>query len=411
VTVLPRRRSHTLGDVQRPARSPLAVHWSLDPDVVYLNHGSFGAAPVAVLERQAELRARLERQPVRFLAVELEGMLDEARGRLAAFVHAEPDDLVFVVNATSAVNAVLRSLDLAPGDELVLTTHEYGASRNALLYAAERAGARAVVAELPFPVGSVDELVDAVVGALTPRTRLLLLDHVTSPTALVLPVERIAAAAAERGIVVLVDGAHGPGMVDVDLGALERAGVAVYAANCHKWICAPKGSGFLWTRRDLQPRVRPTSISHGASSTRTDRGRYRLEFDWTGTFDPTAWLCVPHAIDLLGSLLLGGWPALRVRNRALALEGRRLVCEALGLQPACPDELIGSMATVTLPDVAVDLDDRLDADYGIEVPVLAFPEPPARVLRLSAQAYNAAEEYAYLAAALAELTRAPAART
>jgi isopenicillin-N epimerase len=397
--------------VQRPARSPLAVHWSLDPDVVYLNHGSFGAAPIGVLERQAELRQELERQPVRFLTVQLEGLLDEARGRLAAFVGAEPDDLGFVVNATSAVNAVLRSLDLAPGDELVLTTHEYGASRNALLYAAERAGAKAVFAELPFPVGSEDELVGAVVAALTPRTRLVLLDHVTSPTALVLPVARIAAAAAERDVLVLVDGAHGPGMVDVDLAALDRAGVAMYSANCHKWICAPKGSGFLWVRRDLQPLVRPTSISHGASSPRTDRSRFHLEFDWTGTFDPTAWLCVTAAIDLLGSLLPGGWPELRARNRVLALEGRRLVCEALGIEPACPDELIGSMATVPLPDGEDQLDERLWADYRIEVPVMAFPGPPARVLRLSAQAYNAPAEYAYLAGALDDLIRAPTART
>jgi isopenicillin-N epimerase len=387
------------------------VHWSLDPDVVYLNHGSFGAAPIGVLERQAELRARLERQPVRFLDVELEGLLDEARGRLATFVGAEPEDLAFVVNATSAVNAVLRSLDLRPGDELVLTTHEYGASRNALLYAAAGAGAEPVFAELPFPAGSADDLVAAVVGALTSRTRLLLIDHVTSPTALVLPIERIAAAAAERGVLVLVDGAHGPGMVDVDLAALDRAGVAMYAADCHKWICAPKGSGFLWVRRDLQPLVRPTSISHGASSPRTDRSRFRLEFDWTGTFDPTAWLCVPYAIDLLGSLVPDGWPALRERNRALALEGRRIVCEALAIEPPCPDELVGSMATVPLPPADAELDDGLDGEYGIVVPVMEFPAAPARVLRLSAQAYNAPEEYAYLAGALVELTRAQAVRT
>lgn len=397
--------------MQRPPRSPLAEHWSLDPDVVYLNHGSFGAAPIGVLERQAELQARLEREPARFLAVELEGLLDEARIPLAAFVGAEAEDLAFVVNATSGVNAVLRSLELGPGDELVLTTHEYGASRNTLRYAAERAGAEAVVAELPFPVASDGKLVDAVVGALTSRTRLLLVDHVTSPTALVLPVERIAAAAAERDVLVLVDGAHGPGMLDVDLAALERAGVGMYAANCHKWICAPKGSGFLWVRRDLQPLVRPTSISHGATSPRVDRSRFQLEFDWTGTFDPTAWLAVPHALELLGSLLPGGWPELRARNRALALEGRRLVCDALGVEPPCPDELVGAMASVPLPSVEEELGERLFADYGIEIPVMTFPAEPERLVRLSAQAYNAPDEYAYLAGALAELTRSRAAGT
>jgi isopenicillin-N epimerase len=164
-------------------------------------------------------------------------------------------------------------------------------------------------------------------------------------------------------------------------------------------------------RRDVQPSVRPTSISHGATSPRTDRSRFRLEFDWTGTFDPTAWLCVPAAIDLVGSLLPGGWPELRERNRALALAGRRLVCEALGVEPPCPDELVGAMAAVPLPTVEAQFDDRLYADYRIEVPVLAFPSPADRVLRLSAQAYNAPEEYAYLADALVELTRPRAGRT
>src|SRR6187200_882339 len=171
-------------------------------------------------------------------------------------------------------------------------------------------------------------------------------------------------------------------MVDVDLAALERAGVAMYSANCHKWICAPKGSGFLWVRRELQPLVRPTSISHGASSPRTDRSRFHLEFDWTGTFDPTAWLCVPAAIDMLGSLLPGGWPELRARNRELALESRRVVCEALAIEPPCPDELVGAMATVPLPYGDDQLDERLRADHRIEVPVMAFAGPPARALRL-----------------------------
>jgi isopenicillin-N epimerase len=397
-----------------PARSLLAPHWSLDPDVVYLNHGSFGAAPVEVLDRQAELRARLERQPVRFLGRELEGLLDEARVPLASFVGADPADLGFVQNATTGVNAVLRSLELRPGDELVTTSHAYGACRNTLDYVAGRAGATLVAAELPFPVAAEDDLVEPVLAALTERTRLLVIDHVTSPTGLVLPVERIAGAAAERGIAVLVDGAHGPGMVDVDLGALARAGVGYYAANCHKWICSPKGSGFLWVRPDLQPEVHPTVISHGLTSPRADRGRFRLEFDWVGTLDPTAWLCVPAALELLGSLLPGGWPELRARNRALALEARAIVCEALGVPSPCPDGLVGSLATVPLEPAAEPADTlaaELRERFGIEIPVFPFPAAPGRAVRLSAQAYNALPEYAYLADALVGLTPPPAART
>jgi isopenicillin-N epimerase len=396
--------------VSRPDRSPLAEHWSLDPEVVYLNHGSYGATPTRVLERQAELRARLEREPVRFLGRELEGLLDDARGQLAAFVGADADDLAFVANATTGVNAVLRSLDLQPGDELVVTSHEYNACRNAAEYAAGRAGATVVAAELPFPVASEDELVEAVVGALGPRTRLLLIDHVTSPTALVLPVERLAREAAARGALVLVDGAHGPGMIEADLRRLAAAGVGFYAANCHKWVCAPKGSGFLWVRPDLQERVRPTVISHGANSPRTDRSRFRLEFDWVGTQDPTAYLCVPAAIELLGSLLPGGWPELRAQNRALALEGRRLVCDALGIGRPCPDELVGSTASMPLPPAAPPADthkdplsDELFERFRIEVPVFPFPTPPARLLRLSAQAYNTPQEYVALARALTEV--------
>ncbi len=372
-----------------PDRSPLATHWALDPDVAYLNHGSFGATPTRVLERQAELRARLEREPVRFLGRELEGLLDEARAPLASFVGADPADLAFVQNATTGVNAVLRSLDLRPGDELVTTSHAYGACRNALAYVAERAGAQLVAAEVPFPLAAEDELVEPILGSLTARTRLLVVDHVTSPSGLVLPVERIARAAAERGIPVLVDGAHGPGMVDVDLGELADAGVGYYAANCHKWICAPKGSGFLWVRPDLQAGVHPTVISHGLASPRTDRSRFRLEFDWVGTLDPTAWLCVPEALELLGSLLPGGWPELRARNRALALEARAIVCEALDVTLPCPDGLIGALATVPLEPASPVTDDSdrparrraahrvRDRDPGLPVSGLAGPRSAA----------------------------------
>jgi len=380
--------------------------WPLDRGVVFLNHGSFGACPTEVLRRQAALRAEMEAEPVRFLSRELDDRLDAARGALAAFVGADAEDLAFVANATGGVNAVLRSRLFAAGDELLTTDHAYNACRNALEYAASRAGASVTVARVPFPVASADAIVDAVLAAVTPRTRLALLDHVTSPTALILPIERLCAALAARGVDVLVDGAHAPGMVPLELRTL---GATYYSGNCHKWLCAPKGAGFLWVRRERRPEVRPSVISHGANVTRTGRSRFHLEFDWTGTADPTAWLTVPAAIDYLGSLLPGGWPALMARNRALALEARRLLCAAAGTPPACPDTMLGSLASVVLPDGQTTeigwrrpdpLQRRLFGGWGIEVPVTSWPAPPRRLVRISAQLYNRPEHYARLAEAL-----------
>ena len=391
--------------------SSLARLWTLDPAVTFLNHGSFGACPRPVLELQQRLRERLERQPVQFLGRDLEALLDDARRVLAAFLGAEPEGLVFVTNATTAVNAVLRSLALAPGDQLLVTDHAYNACRNALDFVAAAARAEVVVVPVPFPLASADAVVEAVLARATPRTRLALLDHVTSPTGFVLPIERLVRELAGRGVDTLVDGAHAPGMLPLDLGAL---GAAYYAGNCHKWLCAPKGAGFLHVRRDRRGGVRPGVISHGANNPRTDRSRFLLEFDWTGSHDPTAYLCVPEAIRFLGGLLPGGWPELMARNHALALEARRVLCEALGVAPPCPEEMIGSLATVPLPGgSAAPLRSPLDPDplcdallarFGIEVPIFPWPAPPKRVVRVSCQLYNAREDYERLAAALVEVT-------
>ena len=380
--------------------------WPLERGVTFLNHGSFGACPTEVLRHQAALRDEMEAEPVRFLSRELDDRLADARQALAAFVGADADDLAFVANATGGVNAVLRSLRFSPGEELLTTDHAYNACRNALDFAADRAGAQVVVATIPFPLASPDEVVEAVLARVTPRTRLALLDHVTSPTGLVLPLERLVAALSGRGVEVLVDGAHAPGMVPLDLGAL---GAAYYSGNCHKWLCAPKGSAFLWVRRDRQPDIRPLAISHGASATRPGRSRFRLEFDWTGTDDPTAWLAVPGAIEYLGSLLPGGWPELMARNRALALEARRLLCAATGTAPPCPEEIVGALASIILPDGPTTeigwrrpdpLQRRLYDGWGIEVPVMSWPAAPRRLVRISAQLYNAPADFERLAEAL-----------
>ena len=325
----------------------LSQHFALDPTVTFLNHGSFGATPRAVLAAQQRLRDRMEAQPVQFLARDLETLLDEARTSLGAFIDAPSEDLVFVPNATFAVNAVLQSLTLSPGDEIVVTDHGYAACTNAARFVAERAGARVVTAEVPFPLRTSGQVLDAITRTLSSRTRLVLVDHVTSPTALVFPVEDIVHVCQRSGVDVLVDGAHAPGMIPLDLDAL---GAAFYTGNLHKWVCAPKGAAFLHVRRDMQARTRPLAISHGANSTRTDRSRFRLEFDWTGTHDPTAFLAVPTAIELLGALLPGGWDALRSRNRQLAIYGRDRLCEALDVDAPAPLSMLGSMASVPLPE-------------------------------------------------------------
>lgn len=389
-----------------PCAAAVRERWPLDPAVAYLNHGAFGACPRAVLEAQQRYREQLEREPVRFFLRELEPLLDASRAELASFVGADPEDLVFVPNATAGVNTVLRSLSFMPGDEICVTDHGYNACRNAVEAAAARAGARVVVAAVPFPIEQPEQVTEAVLAAVGPRTRLVLVDHVTSPTGLVFPVAALTAELAARGVDVLVDGAHAPGMVPLDLRAL---GAAYTTGNCHKWLCAPKAAGFLHVRRDRQAAIRPLVISHGANSPRADRSRFLLEFDWTGTSDPSAALCVGDAIRALGALLPGGWPALRAHNRATALAARDLLCEALGCRPPAPDAMIGSLATVPLPDAPSSaprldpLQDALLARWGVEVPVFAWPAPPRRWLRISAQIYNERPDYERLATALAAL--------
>jgi isopenicillin-N epimerase len=391
-----------------PEREPpvnLADLWDLDPAVTFLNHGSFGACPIGVLDAQTRWRRRLEREPVRFFAGELEGLLDEARARLGAVIGADPDDLAFVQNATTGVNTVLRAVPLEPGDEVLTTDHAYGACRNAMEWVAQRRGARVVVARVPFPLGGDCDVVGAVLGAVTPRTRLAVIDHVTSPTALVFPIARIVEGLHAAGVDVLVDGAHGPGMVDVDLGGL---GAEYYTGNCHKWLCAPKGAGFLHVRRDRRDLLAPLVVSHGLTAQRPGRDRFRLMFDWIGTGDPTPYLSVPAALAFLESLSHDGLRGVAKANRSLAILGRTLLLEALGIPPPAPEGMLGSMAAVPLPDgdpgvawrVLDPLQDRLLGVHGIEVPVIAWPAAPRRLLRISAQAYNSIGDYERLATAL-----------
>jgi isopenicillin-N epimerase len=387
--------------------------WRLDASIAFLNHGSFGACPTPVLTEQAAWRERLEAEPVAFLGRDLPDLLAAAGAELGAFLGADPDDLAFVTNATAGVNTVLASLRLRPSDQLLTTDHEYNAVLNAMAVTAERARARVVIAPVPFPIRDPGEVTDAVLRAVTPRTRLAVLSHVTSPTAVIFPIAELVTELARRGVDTLADGAHAPGMVPL---ALDTLGAAYYTGNAHKWLCAPKGAAFLHVRRDRQAFVRPLVISHGANEAPPGATRFRREFDWTGTADPSAFLSVPAAIRFMGSLLPGGWPAVMAANRELILSARDRLCAALGVYPPIPDAMLGSMAAVPLPAPtgadetwATDLNRALLEDERIEVPIGGWPvraartsgaPPTAFLLRVSAQVYNRPEEYERLARAL-----------
>ncbi len=391
-----------------PPYSPLVEHFGIDTGRVFLNHGSFGAVPRAVRAMQASVRARLDADPVRFFVEDLEPLLDEARAAMAALVGCPPEDFAFVENASAAVNAVVRSLRFRPGDELLTNTHEYNACNNVLALAAEHWGAKVVSVPLPFPLHSDDEVVERIAGAATERTRLALVSHITSPTGMILPVKRVVAALAARGIDTLVDSAHGPGFLPLNVSDI---GAAYCAGNFHKWLCAPQKSAFLYVRPDRQRLIHPLVISHGFNSARTDRPRFRLEFDYVGTLDTSPWLAAPHAAQVVGAMVPGGWPEIMRRNRDLARRGRDLLCRALGVEPPVPDQMLGAMAVVHLPDRRAGergvsgrypdpLQERLLERWRVQVPITPFPATPARWVRISAHVYNTLEQYEYLARAL-----------
>ncbi len=381
--------------------------WLLDLDVLHLNHGSFGATPASVLDAQQAIRFRMEANPTRFfLEGEYQERLDDTRRVVAEFVGADPAGLVFVTNATTGVNSVLRSLEpsLSPGDEILVTDHEYNACANAAVVSASRAGAVVTRAAVPFPLHDRSEVVDAVLSAVTDRTRILLIDAVTSATGLIMPVAELAEQL-EPDVRVLVDAAHAPGMIDFDVTEL---GASYVTANCHKWMCSAKGAAFLWVRPDRRDGVHHSVISHGYNGGwPSEGGLLHAQFDWTGTHDPTAWLTIADALAAVEAMHPGGWPGVKAAIRELCLTGRDVLIEALGIEPPAPSDMIGAIASVPLPPAGNSgsaifdpLMAALRDRHRIEVPVFTWPAPPDRVLRISAHLYNQPDDYRRLAEAL-----------
>ncbi|RZD33883.1 MAG: aminotransferase [Methanobacteriota archaeon] len=389
-----------------PSRSKLSKHWILDPNITFLNHGSFGACPKLILDEQTKLRTCLESDPVTFMESTARELWAESLVRLSKFINADSEGMTFVTNATSGVNTVLKSLDLKPNDEIIVLDHSYQACWNAVDFITKKTGAKTVVAPIPFPIDSNEQIIEGILQNVTERTRLALIDTVTSPTGLRLPFEELVSELQSRNVDVLLDAAHGPGIVTLDIKKLDPAYVT---GNAHKGLCTPKGSAFLYIREDRRNRIRPLSVSHGASVSGTDQERFRFEFDWTGTQDPTAWLCIPSAINHIGSMLSGGWPAIMDYNTNLAIQGRNLLLEALGTPKPSPDSMIVGLAAVLLPGSGVLTTSALEPDplhtllfekYRIQVPVFGWPHHNKRYLRIASYLYNSLEEYEYLAEAL-----------
>lgn len=372
---------------------PGAGAWALDPGFAHLNHGGFGAAPVSVLDAQLTWRAALERNPTDFLVRQLPELLAGVRSKVAAFLAADPEGVVFVDNATAGTQTVIAQTALSPGDEVLATDHCYPAVLAQLRRATETAGAVLRTAHVPLTVANPAEVTQAVVSQLTGRTRLLVIDQVASCSGMVFPVAEIAAECRRLGVPVLVDGAHAAGMLPVDL---SRLGADFWVGNLHKWVCAPKASAVLYAAPPWRGRLRPLVASHGFYD------GYRQAFDWTGTRDPTALLSVPAALDFFGR---AGWQAVRGRNNQLAHDGAQLVARQLGTRTPWSETqgLAASMRLVTLPrpltEVAARaLERELLTSHRVVVPVTCYDG--WRWLRLSAQLYNTPADYERLAAAL-----------
>ena len=374
--------------------NPLTPLFQLDPAIHFLNHGSFGACPTPVFESYQAWQRRLERQPVLFLGREYNQLLRDARQALAEALHAGPDDLVFVPNATHGVNIVARSLRLEPGDEILSTDHEYGACDNTWNFLTQASGATYRRVHLPLPLPEPEAVVELLWQAVTPRTRLIFLSHITSPTAQRLPVEAICQRARGAGILTLVDGAHAPGQIPLDL---PKLGADFYTGNCHKWLLSPKGAGFLYARPECQALVQPLVVSWGYSAgpANTSGSRFVDILEWTGTHDPSAALSVPAALYFMQD---HDWPAVQARCQALLHDALAHIQALTGLPSAYPTVAapaphplppqlgIARLPPIDLPNLKAQLYDR----FQVEVPLTEWNGQP--FVRISVQAYNTPDD-------------------
>ena len=420
--IAPRASAIQPGELVR--RAPMisamqAAHWDLDPTLAFLNHGSYGACPRYVLAAQQAIRARMEADPVRFYKVDLENLMDRTRLALGSFLRCDPDLLAPFPNATVALCTALRNFPFKPGDEIITNDHEYMSGTNELDRIAAERSLKVVKPALPYPLptdpaAAREAIVTAIMSAVTPRTRMVLVSHITSCTSLILPVERLAAECKARGIEILIDGTHAVGQIPVDVASLDPA---FYVGSGHKWLSSPKGTGFLYVRRDLAEGFRPLSLSSRAHKLRPERALFLRDFDYVGTCDYSNVLVLPECLEFYATLLPGGWPELLASNHRLIMQGRDTIAQLAGLTPPCPETLIGCMATLIIPEPPAPpsagiaprrtlyddpLQDALLDRHRVVAPVWRLGANGPRVIRFSAQVYNHPEQYAHAGRALAE---------
>jgi isopenicillin-N epimerase len=379
--------------------STLKALFLLDPEIVFLNHGSFGACPRPVFETYQRWQRELERQPVAFLGRQAAALLAHARAQLAAYLGVAADDVVYVPNPTTAINMVARSLHLGPMDEILTTDHEYGAMERTWRFVCRQTGAQYVRQPLPLPVTDADAWVETFWQGVTDRTRVIFLSHITSPTALTLPVEAICQRARAAGVLSIVDGAHVPGHLPLHLPSI---GADLYTGACHKWLCAPKDAAFLYARREVQPWLEPLVVSWGYESAQPSDSQFIDYHEWQGTRDLAAFLTVPAAIAFQAQ---HGWAAVRQHCHELACTTRQRLNALTGLAPICPasPRWFTQMFTARLP-AHTDLEalkQRLYDEYRVEVPVVAWNGQ--KFIRVSLQGYNTPSDADTLVEALARL--------
>lgn len=384
-----------------PFYSQYVKHWNLDPSILFLNHGSFGATPIKVLEQQQHFQKQLESQPLRFFMRELPELHRETLQKLGSFLQCDPQDLVYVKNATEGVNTVLSSIPWQKNDRVLITNHIYQACKNALLVYAQRYGFEIDEVEVSYPCQNEDEILQSVLSGITKRTRLILIDHISSPTALQFPIEKIARSIEGSRVELLVDGAHAPGMIPIHP---SETGAQYYTGNCHKWLCAPKGAAFLWVEPKCQEYINPLNISMINVKTQSFQDR----FYWGGTQDISSFLSISKAIDCIPEIFGGSWEAIMEHNYQMSRKVAQMLSEMLGQPIPIGEEMKINMCSIPIPKLGRALQpgefdpiqEKLYSEYKIEIPIINWGRTNQRFIRYSCFLYNSLEQYEYLGGVL-----------